>query len=209
MHEVEERERETLSRLARAIELRDAGTSAFLERMARIAGLIAEGLGLPEDQVRMIELAAPLHDIGKIAIPDAILLKPGPLDAEERARMQQHPRIGYQLLQDSQSRFIQAGAQIALRHHEHWDGKGYPDGLAGEAIPIEARVTTVADVLDALLSPRPYKEAWSIERALEYIGTQSGVLLDPACVRALMDNLPRLHGICERYSHVPLHRDWR
>ncbi|WP_426661428.1 HD domain-containing phosphohydrolase [Rhodanobacter aciditrophus] len=209
MHEVEERERETLSRLARAIELRDAGTSAFLERMSRIAGLIAEGLGLPEEQVRMIELAAPLHDIGKIAIPDAILLKPGPLDAEERSRMQQHPRIGYKLLQDSQSRFIQAGALIALRHHEHWDGTGYPDGLAGEQIPIEARVTTVADVLDALLSPRPYKEAWSIERSLEFVGTQSGALLDPACVRALMANLPQLHGICERYSHVPLRRDWR
>lgn len=208
MHEVEERERETLSRLARAIELRDAGTSAFLERMAHIAGLIAEGLELPEEQVRTIELAAPLHDIGKIAIPDAILMKPGPLNAEERARMQQHPRIGYQLLQDSQNRFIQAGAQIALRHHEHWNGKGYPDGLAGEEIPIEARVTTVADVLDALLSPRPYKEAWDIERALAFIGTQSGAMLDPACVRVLMDNLPRLHGICERYSHVPLHRDW-
>ena len=209
MHEVEERERETLSRLARAIELRDAGTSAFLERMAHVAGLIAEGLGLPEEQVRTIELAAPLHDIGKIAIPDAILMKPGPLNTEERLRMQQHPRIGYELLQDSQNRFIQAGAQIALRHHEHWDGGGYPDGLAGEQIPIEARVTTVADVLDALLSPRPYKEAWSIERSLEYIGTQSSALLDPACVRALMDNLPRLRGICERYSHVPLHRDWR
>jgi two-component system, response regulator RpfG len=208
MHEVEERERETLSRLARAIELRDAGTSAFLERMSHIAGLIAEGLGLPEEQVRMIELAAPLHDIGKIAIPDAILMKPGPLNAEERARMQQHPRIGYELLQDSQSRFIQAGAQIALRHHEHWNGKGYPDGLVGEEIPLEARVTTVADVLDALLSPRPYKEAWSIERSLEFIGTQSGELLDPACVRALMDNLPQLYAICERYSHVPLHRGW-
>jgi two-component system response regulator RpfG len=209
MNEVEERERETLSRLARAIELRDAGTSAYLERMSHMAGLIAEGLGMPEEQVRMIELAAPLHDIGKIAIPDAILMKPGPLNAEERSRMQQHPRIGYELLQDSQSRFIQAGAQIALRHHEHWDGTGYPDGLAGEQIPIEARVTTVADVLDALLSPRPYKEAWSIERSLEFVGAQSGALLDPTCVRALMDNLPRLHGICERYSHVPLHRDWR
>lgn len=209
MHEVEERERETLSRLARAIELRDAGTSAFLERMAHIAGLIAEGLGLPEEHVRTIELAAPLHDIGKIAIPDAILMKPGSLNAEEQARMRQHPRIGYQLLQDSQNRFIQTGAQIALRHHEHWNGKGYPDGLAGEKIPIEARITTVADVLDALLSPRPYKEAWDLERSLEFVGTQSGVMLDPDCVRALMDNLPRLYGICERYSHVTPRRDWR
>lgn len=209
MHEVEERERETLSRLARAIEFRDAGTSAYLERMAHIAGLIAEALGLPEDQVRTIELAAPLHDIGKIAIPDAVLMKPGPLDEQERERMKQHPRIGYQLLQDSQNRFIQVGAQIALRHHERYDGLGYPDGLAGEDIPLEARIVTVADIFDALISPRPYKEAWSIGRAVEYIGEQSGRMLDPRCVAALMDNLPRVYDICDRYSHVAAHPEWR
>ncbi len=209
IHEVEERERETLSRLARAIEFRDAGTSAYLERMAHVAGLVAEGLGLPEEQARVIELAAPLHDIGKIAIPDAILMKPGPLDESERARMQQHPRIGYQLLQDSHNRFIQVGAQIALRHHEHWNGKGYPDGLAGDDIPIEARIVTVADVFDALLSPRPYKPAWSIGKALEFIGSQSGMMLDPDCVRVLLGNLPQLYDICDRYSQVTLHRDWR
>lgn len=208
MHEVEERERETLSRLARAIEFRDAGTSAYLERMAHVAGLIAEAMGLPEEQVRIIELAAPLHDIGKIAIPDAVLMKPGPLDEQERARMKQHPRIGYQLLQDSQNRFIQVGALVALRHHERYDGKGYPDGLAGEDIPLEARIVTVADIFDALISRRPYKEAWSIARALEYIGEQSGQMLDPRCVSALMDNLPRLHDICDRYSHVAAHPEW-
>jgi two-component system response regulator RpfG len=208
MHEVEERERETLSRLARAIEFRDAGTSAYLERMAHVAGLIAEAMGLPEEQVRTIELAAPLHDIGKIAIPDAVLMKPGPLDEEERARMKQHPRIGYQLLQDSQNRFIQVGALVALRHHERYDGMGYPDGLAGEDIPLEARIVTVADIFDALISRRPYKEAWSIGRALEYIGEQSGQMLDPRCVSALMDNLPRLHDICDRYSHVAAHPEW-
>lgn len=209
MHEVEERERETLSRLARAIEFRDAGTSAYLERMSHIAGLIAEAMGLPEDQVRTIELAAPLHDIGKIAIPDSLLMKPGPLDEQERERMKQHPRIGYQLLQDSQNRFIQVGAQIALRHHERYDGLGYPDGLAGEDIPLEARIVTVADIFDALISPRPYKEAWSIGRAVEYIGEQSGRMLDPRCVAALMDNLPRVYDICDRYSHVAAHPEWR
>ena len=202
MHEVEERERETLSRLARAIEFRDSGTSAYLERMAHVAGLVAEAIGLPEEQVRTIELAAPLHDIGKIAIPDSVLMKPGPLDEGERKRMQRHPRIGYQLLQDSQNRFIQVGAQIALHHHERYDGSGYPQGLAGEDIPIEARVVTVADVFDALISPRPYKEAWSIERALEYIEGQSGKMLDPTCVRGLLDNVPRLLEICDRYSQV-------
>ena len=165
-------------------------------------------MGLPEEQVRIIELAAPLHDIGKIAIPDAVLMKPGPLDEQERARMKQHPRIGYQLLQDSQNRFIQVGALVALRHHERYDGKGYPDGLAGEDIPLEARIVTVADIFDALISRRPYKEAWSIARALEYIGEQSGQMLDPRCVSALMDNLPRLHDICDRYSHVAAHPEW-
>ena len=202
MHEVEERERETLSRLARAIEFRDAGTSAYLERMAHVAGLVAEAIGLPEEQARTIELAAPLHDIGKIAIPDSVLMKPGPLDDTERKRMQTHPQIGYQLLQDSQNRFIQIGAKIALHHHERYDGSGYPMGLAGEDIPIEARVVTVADVFDALISRRPYKEAWSIESALEYIEGQSGKMLDPTCVQGLLDNLPRLHEICARYSQV-------
>ena len=207
MHEVEERERETLSRLARAIEYRDAGTSAYLERMAHVAGVIADGMGLPEEQARLIELAAPLHDIGKIAIPDAILMKPGPLEPHERDHMRQHPRIGYELLQDSQNRFIQVGAQIALRHHELWDGSGYPDGLRGQAIPIEARGVTVADIFDALLSPRPYKAPWSIGRTLEFIGAQSGQMLDPACVRALLNNLPRVYDICDRYSHVKPHRE--
>lgn len=200
IHEVEERERETLSRLARAIEYRDAGTSAYLERMAHIAGLIAEDMGLFEDEVRVIELAAPLHDIGKIAIPDSLLLKPGPLTAEEMETMRQHPRIGHELLNGSQNRFIQAGATIALRHHERFDGSGYPDGLVGEEIPLEARIVTVADVFDALISPRPYKRAWSIDEALAYIVDQSGKLFDPRCVSALLRNRERLDDICRRFS---------
>lgn len=202
MHEIEERERETLVRLARAIEYRDAGTSAYLERMARIAGLIAERLGLPEDEVRTIELAAPLHDIGKIAIPDAILLKPGPLDSGEIEQMRHHPRIGYKLLADSQNRFVQTSAMIALRHHERFDGSGYPDGLAGDEIPLAARIVTVADVFDALISPRPYKRAWTIEEALDYLHQQSGKLFDPQCVKALARARHELLDICERYSHV-------
>ncbi|OOW68895.1 response regulator, partial [Xanthomonas cissicola] len=145
MNEVEERERETLSRLARAIEYRDSGTSAFLERMSHVAGLIAEQLGLSEEEVRIIEMAAPLHDMGKIAIPDSVLLKPGKLTDDEMSVMRRHPRIGYELLSGSQNRFIQVGALIALRHHERYDGTGYPDGLVGEAIPLEARIVAVAD----------------------------------------------------------------
>ena len=202
MHEVEERERETLSRLARAIELRDTGTRAFLERMSRVAALIAEGIGLSEDHVRVIELAAPLHDIGKIAIPDALLMKPGPLDADELARMREHPVIGYQLLQGSQNRFIQAGARVALHHHERYDGTGYPHGLSGEDIPIEARVVTLADVFDALLSRRPYKPAWGFDETLAYIESQSGRMFDPQCVQALLRQRARLVEICDCYSQV-------
>ncbi len=200
MHEVEERERETLSRLARAIEFRDSGTSAYLERMSHVAGLIAEGLGMPEDEVRMIEMAAPLHDIGKIAIPDEVLMKPGPLDDQQLNIMRRHPRIGYELLSGSQNRFIQTGAIIALRHHERFDGSGYPDGLSGSTIPLEARIVAVADVFDALISPRPYKGPWTVDSALDYLVEQSGKLFDPQCVRALTNNRARLDDICQRYS---------
>jgi len=200
MHEVEERERETLSRLARAIEYRDAGTSAYLERMSHVAGLIAEQLGLSEDEVRIIEAAAPLHDMGKIAIPDSVLLKEGKLDEAELAIMRRHPRIGYELLSGSQNRFIQVGALIALRHHERYDGSGYPDGLVGEAIPLEARIVAVADVFDALVSPRPYKEAWTMEATLAYLYAQRGRLFDPRCVDALIRGREALQQICDRFS---------
>jgi two-component system response regulator RpfG len=200
--ELEERERETLTRLARAIELRHTGTTVYLERMACIAELIAEGLGLPEDVVRGIGLAAPLHDIGKIAMPDSLLLKPGPFDESERHRMQHHPNIGYQLLEGSHNRFVQISAKIARYHHENYDGTGYPDGLVGKAIPIEARIVTVADVFDAIISPRPYKKALSVDRALAVITAQSGKMLDPECVRILLSNLPRLREICARYSQL-------
>nr|WP_281177425.1 two-component system response regulator [Pseudoxanthomonas dokdonensis] len=202
MHEVEERERETLSRLARAIEYRDSGTSAYLERMAHVAALIAEQLGLSEEDIRAIELAAPLHDMGKIAIPDSVLMKAGPLTPEETDVMRRHPKIGYQLLSGSQNRFIQTGAVIALRHHERYDGSGYPDGLRGEEIPLEARIVAVADVFDALISPRPYKKAWERDAALAYLYAQRGRLFDPACVDALIRGRARLDEICERYSTV-------
>ena len=200
--DLEERERETLSRLARAIEFRHTGTTVYLERMACIAELIAQGLGLPEDVVRGIGLAAPLHDIGKIAMPDSLLLKPGPFDKLERQRMQHHPEIGYRLLEGSHNRFVQISAKIARHHHENYDGTGYPDGLVGKEIPIEARIVTVADVFDALISPRPYKKSFSVERALAVITHQSGKILDPECVKALLNDLPKLREICERHSRV-------
>ncbi len=195
MREVEERERETLYRLAKAIELRDYGTGLHLVRMARFAGLIAESLQLPEQDVRILEVAAPLHDIGKIGIPDAILLKPGPLTDEEFAVMRKHPQIGYEILRDSQSRFVQLGAEVALRHHERWDGSGYPLGLQGEQIPITARIVALADVFDALISERPYKPAWSHDQAVAYVREHSGKLFDPACVDALFADMAQVQTI--------------
>jgi two-component system response regulator RpfG len=195
LREVEEREREMLFRLARAIEFRDFGTGAHLVRMARLAGLIAEGLHMHDDEVRMLELAAPLHDIGKIGVPDAILLKRGHLNEEETAVMRKHPQMGYEILRDSQSRFVQIGATVALRHHERWDGSGYPDGMRGAEIPLVARIVAVADVFDALISERPYKPAWSREQASAYVREHSGTLFDPACVEALFRDVSQIRLI--------------
>ncbi len=195
LHEIEQREREILFRLAKATESRDNGTGAHLERMARYCGLIAEAIGLPDEEVRMIEAAAPLHDIGKISVPDAILNKAGPLDAEEMEIMRRHPLHGYEVLRDSPSRFVQLGAEIALRHHERWDGTGYPDGLAGEDIPQCARIVAIADVLDALTTRRPYKPAWSMSDALDYLREQRGKMFDPRLVDALIENSDRAEEI--------------
>lgn len=192
MHEVEERERETLSRLARAIEYRDAGTSAFLERMAHVAGLIADELGLPSEDVRTIEMAAPLHDIGKIAIPDHILLKPGRHTPEEFAIMQTHSVKGESMLLRSlhemggDNAMLRFACQIARSHHERWDGGGYPDGLAGEAIPLAARLMAVADVYDALRSRRPYKKAFDHAEAVDIIVQGKGSHFDPLLVEAFL-----------------------
>jgi len=192
LREVEERERETLYRLARAIEFRDFGTGVHLVRMARFAGLIAEGLGMADEDVRMLELAAPLHDIGKIGIPDAILLKRGKLTDEEFAVMRKHPHIGYEILRDSHSRFVQLGAVIALRHHERWDCSGYPDGLRGDGIPVAARIVALADVFDALLAERPYKPAWPHDEAVAFVRENRGKLFDPACVDALFADMAQV-----------------
>ena len=195
LHEIEQREREILFRLAKATESRDNGTGAHLERMARYSGLIAESIGLSDEDVRMIEAAAPLHDIGKISVPDVILNKPGALTDEETAVMRRHPVMGYEVLRDSPSRFVQVGAEIALRHHERWDGSGYPDGLVGENIPLSARIVAIADVLDALTTKRPYKPAWSMDDALKYLKDHSGTMFDPQLVDALLKNAERADEI--------------
>lgn len=197
LHEVEQRERETLYRLAKAIEYRDPGTGINLLRMSHYVEVVAEALGVVEEEVRTLSSAAPLHDIGKIGIPDSVLLKRGSLTDEEFAIMRRHPLIGHEILRDSQSRFVQMGALIALRHHERWDGSGYPDGLRGEEIPLPARIVAVADVFDALTSERPYKRAWSPTESFDYLDAHRGTLFDPSCVGALLDNQARILEILD------------
>ncbi|WP_430008911.1 HD domain-containing phosphohydrolase [Methylophaga lonarensis] len=199
--QIVQREKETILRLAKAGEYRDEGTGNHVVRMAKYSRLIAEAMQcFTAQECEDLEYAAPMHDIGKIGIPDQILQKPGPLSADEWVVMKTHATIGHEILSDSQSKYMQLGAIIALNHHERFDGKGYPSGLTGEQIPLIARVVSVADIFDALVSDRPYKAAWPLEDALEYIQQQSGHSLDPRCVEAFFKQLPQIKEIHSRYS---------
>jgi putative two-component system response regulator len=184
--ELAEREQESLLVLARAAESRDPQTGHHLARMSAYSRLIAQGLGLDEDTVEHIFLAAPVHDVGKIGIPDRILLNQGRLDPEEWVEMKRHAQYGYDILSKSKTPILQLGALIALNHHEAWDGSGYPNGLAGEAIPLAARIVTVADIFDALTSKRPYKPEWPLEEAIRELKTLAGKRLDARCVDAFL-----------------------
>lgn len=196
-HEMALLEEEIILRLSRASEYRDSDTGAHVLRMARTCREIAEAMGLPAQYCREIYLAAPMHDVGKIAVPDSILRKPGPLSSDERSEMEQHVSIGAAILSGSESRLIRLAAEIAESHHERWNGTGYPGGLRGAEIPIAGRIAAVADVFDALISARPYKKAWPIERAAAYIVDNAGVLFDPAVAKAFQDRLPRILRILE------------
>jgi two-component system, response regulator RpfG len=177
-----DREHETIFRLAKAGEYRDTETGNHILRMSKYSRLIAEGLGLDRERCDLIEMASPMHDIGKIGIPDNILLKPGRLSVEEFEIMKTHTTIGFGILKDSPSKFIRLGAEIALGHHEKFDGSGYPNQLKAKEIPLESRIVAVADAYDALTSDRPYKSAWSTEDSLEYLVANKGKLYDPDCV---------------------------
>ncbi len=200
--DIRTREYETLLRLAKAGEYRDEETGNHVMRMAKYSRLIAERLDLPEDQCQVIEVAAPMHDIGKIGIPDRILLKPGRLTADEFEIMKAHTRIGYEILKGSPSKYLQMGARIALGHHERYDGGGYPAGLAGEAIPLAARIVAVADVYDALTTERPYKRPWRVDDAVKLLRQERGGHFDPACVDAFTRNLDQVVEIQAR-CHDP------
>lgn len=195
-----QRERETVHRLSRAAEYRDPETGAHILRMAHYSRLIAQSLGLSTEQQELILTAAPMHDIGKVGIPDHILLKPGRLDPDELVIMRTHAEIGYIILEGSTSPVIQAAAVIARSHHEKWDGSGYPQGLAGEDIPLLGRIVAVADVFDALTSERPYKKAWEIDRAEEFLRSNAGSHFDEACVNAFFAAWNDVLEIQRRYQ---------
>lgn len=182
---IKSREEETLMRLARAGEYKDFDTAMHLQRMSLYSRALAEAIGFSEEEAEIIKLASPLHDIGKIGIPDSILLKKGRLDHHELATMRKHPIIGYEILQDSPSKYLQKGGEIALAHHEKFDGSGYPYGLKGQQIPISARIVAIADVFDALTSARPYKEAWSFDKAFEFLENETNKHFDPNLIAAM------------------------
>jgi hypothetical protein len=178
---------EIVTRLAQAAESRDNDTGRHIERIGFLCERLARRIGMHETQARMLRHASAMHDVGKIGIPDRVLLKPGALDAEEWAIMKTHTTKGAEILTGSTSPLVQMAEQIARTHHERWDGSGYPDGLAGEAIPLAGRICAVCDVFDALISRRPYKEPWPQLSALDEIAAGSGTHFDPALASAFIE----------------------
>jgi PAS domain S-box-containing protein len=180
---------ETVGRLTKAIELHDYSTGKHVDQMAKVASFLGTCLGLDPERVHLLQLAAPMHDVGKIAIPSEILRKSGSLTPDEREEMKQHATIGHEILANSESELLDLAATIALTHHEHFDGSGYPQGLIGEEIPLEGRITALADVFDALLSDRHYRPALTVGETVEIIREGRGRQFDPQIVDLLLDHL--------------------
>lgn len=183
-----EREAETLFLLGRVSDFRDIETGAHLRRIGSLSALLMTLLGQGKEQEELMRNSSPLHDIGKLAVPDSILLKPGKFSPEEYEKMKRHTLVGYELLKDSRSIYLVEGARIALSHHEKWDGTGYPSGLKGEDIPLSGRIVGMVDVFDALTSARPYKEAWNFEHVRRYMAEQRGKHFDPHLVDVFLEN---------------------
>jgi len=197
---LEQSHRDAISMLAHAGHYNDTDTGAHIWRMAAYASALARAYGWDAERSAQLELSAPMHDTGKLGIPQAILRKPGPLEAHEWDVMKTHPRIGYDILAMSEAPVFRLAAEIALRHHEKWDGSGYPDGLKGEAIPESARIVALADVFDALSMQRPYKQPWAIEKIMAYVQAGAGAHFDPALVQVFFKILPELLAIQQRWE---------
>ena len=191
---------QVIQRLGRAAEYKDNETGLHVMRMSHYAQVLALAYGFSEQKAEDLLHAAPMHDIGKIGIADSILLKPGKLTVEEYQEMQKHPLIGAEIIGDCESDLLKMAKAVALYHHEKWDGTGYPFGLSGEQIPIEARIVALSDVFDALTSARPYKQAWTIEATLQHIRAQKGLHFEPVLVDLLEQNLQQILEIKQRWA---------
>lgn len=197
---------QVVQRLGRAAEYRDNETGNHILRMSHISALLAKSIGWNEADCELMLHASPMHDIGKIGIPDHILLKPGSFEPEEWEIMKNHAIIGANILEGDDSDLMKCAAEIALTHHEKWDGSGYPQGLAGEAIPLSGRIAALADVFDALTSVRPYKKAWTVDAAVELIKKNRGTHFDPDLVDMFLKLLPEILQIRERFSEPDNHQ---
>ena len=193
--ELREREQEIIYRLTLAASYKDPETAMHTLRVGAYSEAIALAYGLPEEICADIRLAAPMHDIGKVGIPDAVLLKRGLYTDNEREQMQCHTSIGSRILEHSRSSLLQLAAEIAGAHHERWDGQGYPHRLAGKEIPLAGRIVAIADSFDALTTARPYKEPWTIEKTIQHIQERAGSQFDPECVEAFLRALPTIRSI--------------
>jgi putative two-component system response regulator len=191
---------EVIQRLGRAVEYRDYGSQLHIVRLSQIAAHLAAACGLSASQCELMLEASPMHDIGKIDIPDAILLKPGKLSADECRIMRRHPTVGAAILLGTDCGLMRMAGEIALGHHERWDGSGYPDGVAGKRIPLTARIVAVVDVFDALTSRLPYKDAWTVDQALRQLDCLAGNHLDPELVLRFHDILPEVRRIHQLYA---------
>jgi putative two-component system response regulator len=197
--ELRETRLQIVQRLGRAAEYKDNETGWHVLRMSHYSRILALAAGFSEHEADDLLHAAPMHDVGKLGIPDAVLQKPGPLDEGEWETMKRHPEIGAEILGEHEGGLLAMARRVALAHHEKWDGSGYPNGLAGEAIPIEARIVAIADVFDALTSVRPYKQAWPVEKAVEFLREQSGRHFDPSLVEVFIGELPTVLEVRERF----------
>lgn len=200
MDELKRTRLEIVQRLGLAAEYKDNETGLHVIRMSHYSRILARALGWSEADCDDLLNAAPMHDVGKIGIPDAVLRKPGKLDADEWAVMRQHVSIGANIIGEHPAGLLRMAQRIALTHHEKWDGSGYPNGLAGEDIPIEGRIVAIADVFDALTSERPYKQAWPVEEAVAFLREQSGQHFDPDLVELFIQQLPAVLEVKARWA---------
>ncbi|QGR00210.1 HD domain-containing protein [Paenibacillus psychroresistens] len=201
-HEIEETQREIIFTMGEIGESRSKETGNHVKRVAEYSYLIAKGLGMDQDECDLIKMASPMHDIGKVAIPDSVLKKPGKLDEEEFKVMQSHTTIGFGLLKNSSRKILKTAAILAHEHHEKWNGKGYPQGLKGEDIHIYGRITAIADVFDALGSERVYKAAWELDRILNLFKEERGHHFDPQIVDVFMEQLPKILKVRDNYTDI-------